>query len=285
MAMSLTRKLLLGFGGVLALSVLTDASALWMIHGLSADLDHAANGMARNQYLAGKVATAASEMASLGRATALSAILSDQSRAGRDLAGFQAQDQALRAALDELAKTADGAEAAALIRSLGQQVSVVEGGQQELNQTVAHQQLDAALEIFNQKVQPQLEDIGRQAASLVERQSAELASASAAAAAKSGRASVATLALIALVLAASGAGLWTGRRASATMQGLATNLADSADRVSNASQQVSTASQSLAQGASEQAASLEQTSSSTEEIASITRKNAEHAHEVAGLMQ
>src|SRR5437660_11652988 len=43
--------------------------------------------------------------------------------------------------------------------------------------------------------------------------------------------------------------------------------------------------QSLAAGASEQAASLEETSASTEEIASITRKNADHALQVAGLMQ
>ena len=41
----------------------------------------------------------------------------------------------------------------------------------------------------------------------------------------------------------------------------------------------------MPQGASEQAASLEETSASTEEIASITRKNADHALQVAGLMQ
>ena len=48
---------------------------------------------------------------------------------------------------------------------------------------------------------------------------------------------------------------------------------------------VSGSSQSLAAGASQQAASLEETSASTEEIASITRKNADHALQVAGLMQ
>ena len=48
---------------------------------------------------------------------------------------------------------------------------------------------------------------------------------------------------------------------------------------------MSGASQSLAVGRSQQAASLEETSASTEEIASITRKNADHALQVAGLMQ
>jgi methyl-accepting chemotaxis protein len=48
---------------------------------------------------------------------------------------------------------------------------------------------------------------------------------------------------------------------------------------------VSSAGHSLAEGASQQAASLEETSASTEEIASITRKNADHALQVAGVMQ
>ena len=48
---------------------------------------------------------------------------------------------------------------------------------------------------------------------------------------------------------------------------------------------VSSASHSLAEGATQQAASLEETSASTEEITSITRKNADHALQVAGLMQ
>jgi methyl-accepting chemotaxis protein len=62
-------------------------------------------------------------------------------------------------------------------------------------------------------------------------------------------------------------------------------MADSAEKVSDAASMVSGSSQSLAAGASQQAASLEETSASTEEIASITRKNADHALQVAGLMQ
>jgi methyl-accepting chemotaxis protein len=62
-------------------------------------------------------------------------------------------------------------------------------------------------------------------------------------------------------------------------------MSQSAEKVATAAGQVSGASRSLAQGAAEQAASLEETSASTEEIASITRKNADHALQVAGLMQ
>jgi methyl-accepting chemotaxis protein len=145
--------------------------------------------------------------------------------------------------------------------------------------------LDVALQIFNQKVQPQLEDIGRQAASLVERQSAELASTSADAASRSTRATLGTMALALLIVAVGGGVLWIVRKANADLRGFASNIAESADHVSHASKQVSASSQSLAQGASEQAASLQETSASTEEIASITRKNADHTKQVADLMQ
>ncbi|MGA2115366.1 MAG: methyl-accepting chemotaxis protein [Bryobacteraceae bacterium] len=283
--MSLTRKLLIGFAVMLGLSLLSVGSAVLIVHSLNADLEHAANGVARNQYLAGKVATAASEMTSLGRATALSAVLGDQSRANQNLSEFQTQDQALRAALGELEKTAETSEATSLIRSVMQQASAVEEAQQELSQTVARQQLDVALQIFNQKVQPQLEDIGRQAAALVERQSAELASTSAVAASRSTRATLGTVALALLIVAVGGGVLWIVRKANAELRGFAANIAESADHVSHASKQVSASSQSLAQGASEQAASLQETSASTEEIASITRKNADHTRQVASLMQ
>ena len=75
------------------------------------------------------------------------------------------------------------------------------------------------------------------------------------------------------------------RHAGAALKDLAARMSESAERVSGAASLVSGSSQSLAAGASQQAASLEETSASTEEIASITRKNADHALQVAGLMQ
>jgi methyl-accepting chemotaxis protein/methyl-accepting chemotaxis protein-1 (serine sensor receptor) len=92
---------------------------------------------------------------------------------------------------------------------------------------------------------------------------------------------------IVLALLALGAGcvvFWVVRGASQSLKTLAGRMAKSADQVASAAAQVSGAGQSLAQNASEQAASLEETSASTEEVASITRKNAEHANQMAGLM-
>jgi methyl-accepting chemotaxis protein/methyl-accepting chemotaxis protein-1 (serine sensor receptor) len=102
---------------------------------------------------------------------------------------------------------------------------------------------------------------------------------------KAGRIQGAVVALLLLGLGVGGGVLWIVTRANGSLTALAVRLAESAELVAGAASQVSSASQSVAQGATEQAASLEETSASTEEIASIGRKNADHAVQVAGLMQ
>jgi methyl-accepting chemotaxis protein len=155
---------------------------------------------------------------------------------------------------------------------------------EELQRYMVHQQLDAALATFSQKVQPLLEEIGKQASSLVDQQNRELALAAGESAAKSTRSTALSIGLTLLALAAGAGVFWIVRQANGSLKAISARMADSAAHVANAAQQVSSASQSLAQGASQQAASLEETSASTEEIVSITRKNAGHASEVAELM-
>jgi methyl-accepting chemotaxis protein/methyl-accepting chemotaxis protein-1 (serine sensor receptor) len=269
---------------MLALVLLNGAGGLVVTHDLNEDLKHAANVTARKQYLAGEVNAATSEMASCERGVVLSAMLSDQVHSEEYRQRFQASAAGLQKALDELHRLAENAQTAALAQKLDQQAALVLQGHQELTGAMANQQMDAALATFSQKVQPQLEDIGKVASSLVDQENRELAAASSASAAKSTRGTAVTLGLTLLALAV-GAGVFlVVRHANVSLQTLAASMADSAAQVANAAKQVSAASQSLAQGASQQAASLQETSASTEEIASITRKNADHASEVAGLM-
>ena len=65
--MSLARKLLIGFGVMVGLCAILSVGALVVIGDLNRDLDRAANVTARQQYLAGRVSAAASEMAGLER--------------------------------------------------------------------------------------------------------------------------------------------------------------------------------------------------------------------------
>jgi len=283
--MSLSRKLLGGYGAMLALVLLLSIAALVVIRDLNGDLDRAANVTARQQYLAGEVNAATSEMANSERGMVLSAMLGDKAHVEDYQQRFLARADGLKKALDSLHQMARNGEASSLIQALDEQAALALEGHGELQKAMANQQLDAAIGIFSQKVQPQLAEIGAKAASLVDQQNRDLAAASRAAAAKSTRSTAITVGLALLALAVGAGVLWLVRQTNASLKTLAARMADSADHVANAATQVSAASQSVAQGASQQAASLEETSASTEEIASITRKNADHASEVAGLMQ
>jgi methyl-accepting chemotaxis protein len=283
--MSLTKKLLGSFGAMLGLVLLLGAGALLITRDLSGDLERAANVTARQQYLAGQVSADAAELTSLERGSVLAAMLADAAHQQSYQQEFSVHAASLRKSLSELRKIADTREAAARLQSLEQQSSLVSQAHEELRQAMANQQMDAGLVIFAQKVQPSLEEIRRQAASLVEQQARDLASASAVSSAKSARSSVWTISLLLISLGVGAGVLWLVRRAGAALKDLAARMSDSAERVSGAASLVSGSSQSLSAGASQQAASLEETSASTEEIASITRKNADHALQVAGLMQ
>jgi methyl-accepting chemotaxis protein len=283
--MSLTKKLLASFGAMLGLVLLLAAGGLLVTRDLSGDLERAANVTARQQYLAGQVSADAAELTSLERGSVLAAMLADGAHQQAYQQAFGEHAVSLGKALSELRKTAETGEAGARLQSLEQQAVLVTQAHEELRQAMASQQMDAGMVIFAQKVQPNLEEIGRQAVSLVEQQTRDLASASAVSSAKSARSMMVTIMLLLIGLGVGAGVLWIVRRVGVSLRDLAAHMSESAELVSSSASLVSGSSQSLAAGASQQAASLEETSASTEEISSITRKNADHALQVAGLMQ
>ena len=283
--MNLTKKLLGSFAAMLLLVLVLGAAALLFTRDLNGDLAHAANVTARQQYLAGMVNSDTAELTSLERASVLGAMLGDSSHQQAYQRDFTSHADSLRKCLQELSKLADSTDSANRLRSLDQHAALVFQAHEELRQAIANQQMDSGLVIFAQKVQPRLEEIGRQSVSLVDQQNRDLAQVSAASAVKSVRTNWLTVGLLLLGFAVGAGVFWIVRHAGASLQDLATRMAESAERVSGAAGQVSGASHSLADGASQQAASLEETSASTEEIVSITRQNADHALQVAGLMQ
>ncbi|HEY2013251.1 MAG TPA: methyl-accepting chemotaxis protein [Bryobacteraceae bacterium] len=282
--MSLGRKLLSSFGAMIALIFVLSGAALMVIGDLNQDLEHAANVTARKQYLAGQVHAAAFDMTSLERGSVLAVMLGDKAHSEAYQQQFQKPQAELQAAIADLHKLSENQEAESLLQAIDQQAALVGQAHDELRRTMANQQMDVALNIFAQKVQPRLEEIGRAASTLVEQQNQGLAAASAASAARSARGRNLTIGLMLVALGVGMVVLWIVRKANGSLRAMAAGMAESADHVANAASQVSQSSQSLAQGASQQAASLEETSASTEEIASITRKNADRALQVADLM-
>jgi methyl-accepting chemotaxis protein len=283
--MSLTKKLLCSFGAMLALVLLLGVGALWVTGNLTRDLEEVALVTARQQYLAGLVSADAAELASLERGNMLAAVLVDPTHQQAYQQSFSEHAAGLRKSLTEFRGIADSDEERVRLGKLEQQTSLVMQAHDELRQALANQQMDSGLAIFAQKVQPSLEEIGRQAVSLVEQQTLDLASSSAASTATAKRSTVLTVVLLLIALGVGAGVLVLVRRAGASLQDLAGRMSDSAEKVSASASLVSSSSSSLAAGASEQAASLEETSASTEEITSITRKNADHAQQVAGLIQ
>jgi methyl-accepting chemotaxis protein/methyl-accepting chemotaxis protein-1 (serine sensor receptor) len=282
---TLRKKLIGGFGLMLGLVLVLDTAALVSIRSLNADLERATHVTGRRQYLAGGIKAAAFEMNSLARASMLAAVVGDRVHADGYQQQFGAPQRALLGGVEELRRLAGGGESDALLQRLADESAAVEQGQQELRQAIAAEKLDAALVIFGQKLQPRLDGIAVEAASLVDRQNRELTATSAASAARAVqmRALAIGMALIAVILGC--IVFWGVLQANSMLQSMAARMSESAERVANAATQVSGASRSLSQGAAQQAASLEETSASSEEIVSITRKNADHTLAVAGLMQ
>ena len=283
--MTLGRKLLGGFGVMLGLVLLLSTAALVALRSVNEDLDRAARVTARKQYLAGGVNASASEMASLARGSVLASVVGDKSHADAYEHQFREPQESLQNAIAELRRLSDSKDADSLLQRVEVQAGLVRQAHEELRQSLASQQMDGALSIFAQKLEPRLEGIAREASSVVDQQNRELAATSQAATSKSATAQNLTIGVALLALGVGGVVFWVVRQANVSLQMLAGHMAESAEKVANTAGQVSSASRSVAQGAAEQASSLEETSASTEEIASITRKNADHALQVAGLMQ
>ena len=84
--------------------------------------------------------------------------------------------------------------------------------------------------------------------------------------------------LVAVALGAA-IGIFLSRSISNALNLVITSLSSGSEQVAAASNQVSQSSQSMAEGASEQASSLEETSASLEEMSSMTKQNSDNARQ------
>src|SRR5579863_982164 len=156
--MSLSRKLLGGFGSMIALILVLSVGALVAISELNTDLDRAANVTARKEYLAGEVNSAAWEMTSIEKGSVLAAVLGDKAQSDLAHQQFQGPSTRLRKALTDLREMAATGQSASLLQTLERQATSVFEADEELRHAMGNQQLDAALIIFAQKLQPRLEE-------------------------------------------------------------------------------------------------------------------------------
>ena len=271
--MSLEKRLLLGFGAVIAFMLAGTVYSLLVVRSLT---DVASRAAAIHNF--GRITTSSSDLVGLERAIVLYSIFDDKALVEQYKGQFESASKTFEQLLDATAAegNADGAD------MLRKKHAEWEATHAEVMKLLASQQVDVAQKkISDPGFIASAEEIRRLANQMSEHASDGLRAEASAARTKS---LVSSAVVVILSLALGCFVLAYIRRASGKLHSLTASLALSSQEVSKLCEEVSEASESLAQGSAEQANSLERTTASTEQISSMTRKNAEHSQSAATVM-
>jgi methyl-accepting chemotaxis protein len=282
--MSIGKKLVCSFGVMLAAAITLSLGALWLVRGLTADLNNAVKVTARKQALAGEIQARTARMLADDQNLMLGSILQRPALVTQAKEEFRAEMAGTERAVSEYRTLVDSGVAPASLSALEQDLSSVSRVHDEMLGHLDRQQFDMVQKTFDESVLPRAKEIGSQSGTLVEQEKERLSAVTKASEASSAR-GIGIIGVLFLVsLGASGLVLWVIQQTNRQLRGLATEVASGSRRVGRAAAQVSSASQSLAQYASEQAAALEETSASMEEMRSVTHRNNDNSRGTADLM-
>ncbi len=281
MRLSLGTKLLVSTSTAVLLVVVLGVTALLITNDLGLQIDRAVNETARRQMLAGHIAFGVSELDSIERGLALSAVLQHSGKFEQFQRDFERRSQGVSRSLDQFRALPRTTDADGVHDRL---VSDFEGIRRDHYEVVRHleqHKMDAALEILNGKLLPKLGEVGKDTHAMMEYQAAHLEQVRKEAARNKSISVVAMTVLTLLSMMVGGGVLYSVRRLHTVLNRTVEDLYENARHLSNAATQVSSSSQLVSQAAGDQAASLEETSSSAEELRRMTRSNAEHAESAA----
>jgi methyl-accepting chemotaxis protein len=281
---TLITKLQASFAAIIGLTLLVGGLAFYYNTRLSRELQTAVDVVAREQLLAGRLSTAAADMTALERGIAFSAVLTQANK--MESLKNQFSEAAALASSDmvELNRLSSSEQARESIGELERAHRAVMAAHSDMLKLLSNQQMDLALQKFENEVAPRLQDISVAAKRMIENQSKDLERMSRATSEQKATTNVIMIALVGLGLLA-GAVVWfTLRSGTAALRGLTGEINVCATEVSEASKQISHASQSLSVGASRQASSLEETSASSQEMSSMTQTNADNSRRAADVM-
>lgn len=277
-------KLMVSFGAMLAVVLVLGLTSLKVSTGLSNELDHAVNGIARKQLLAGQISTAASDMTALERAIAFSTVLQQLDKTEDFKQRFRQSEATVLQSLNEFQAMNNTEETRAELESLRKEFELLGQAHEQMVQMLSKQQFDVALKFSDDTVLPRLNEMSTTAKKLVQQQGEQLAAVAKSAEATTAQSRWATLSLIGLCVAVGIVVIMVVRRSMARLRGLTARISASARQVALVSEQISAASQTVADGASKQAGSLEETSASSQEMSSMTQRNAENSSQATSFM-
>jgi methyl-accepting chemotaxis protein/methyl-accepting chemotaxis protein-1 (serine sensor receptor) len=278
------QKLMIGFGAMMALSVVLAVTCFFSIRTVVKCFDQAVDQTARKVLLANAVDMAQADMFIAQRGMLLDSFAkrSTSTESHRQL--FLESTNKLKKAVEEIRPLLVLEESKRHLKQIEQCVNSWMEVFPEVHKLASQGGADAATQFANEKILPVREALSQHAEQLTQLELAALTQDKKELAATEQRSHWTMLVVISAMLALGAGVLGLVRRTSGLLRRLASELSQGAEQVASAAEQVSSSSQALAQGASEQAASLEETSASGEEINSMTRKNAENSRLAAQCM-
>jgi methyl-accepting chemotaxis protein/methyl-accepting chemotaxis protein-1 (serine sensor receptor) len=283
--MTISKKLYLGFGIALFISLVMGFTAMYNLSKLGEKTTHLSTISAQCLFLTGDVNNLSSDMLGSMRGMNLHGHMNDP-------AGVERLYTVAKNDLSQIEKEAKEVSATSTLPELRQGMdqdvlAKVPGLSQALaedRELIVKGDLVRADEYQQKVVSPLARAVSHAADKIT---TAEHASVN-----KYGEAAVSiiptarnlNLFLILLSIVVGAAVVWVVRGINQVLSGSIVELGDGADQVATAAGQVSSSSQSLAQGATEQAASLEETSASSEEINSMAKRNTDNSRTTAALL-
>jgi len=283
--MTISKKLYLGFGIALFISLVMGLTAMRNLSVLGEKTTNLATTKARNLYLSGDINNLSSDILGSGRGMNLRAHMNDAAEMDR------LHELALTE-IDRMKKEAEELQTATASLKVRQKLQseildklpTLSQGFSEDYDLLKKGNFTAADDLYKEKVAAvarKISDAGDEVAQL---QNKVVAAYGEEAVSVIPTARNLNLFMILLAISVGAGVVWVVRGINQVLSGSIVELGDGADQVATAAGQVSSSSQSLAQGATEQAASLEETSASSEEINSMAKRNTDNSRTTAALL-
>jgi methyl-accepting chemotaxis protein len=282
--MTIGKKLFLGFGASLALTLIVGGTAVWTIGNLGASLERVVNVNAKKRFLAGEISVNVSDVIAAERGILVRAYMKDQ-------VTVALYNQQLHGALDQWKKNMEEfvplietAEDKKLLEEMQANHEATTRLHEDFYRLASTGKVEAAAQVYKDKIMPELKNPKKTATYLTEETGALMQTMVHTAEGRVALGRWVTVGMLVLSLLVGFVVVMVVRSINGTLRRAVSELSEGAGQVAGAADQISSSSQSLAQGASEQAASLEETSASSEEINSMARKNAENSQAANGLV-
>lgn len=281
--MTIGKKLMLCFGGLLVLVFGLAYSSLSAVDTLSDALGTALNQTTKKTELAGQIETSGAYLRNAQRGVILYSILNEPEMVEKNKLLFASHSERIVKLTSEIKPLLTSGSGGDSVEAIQTQINAWQPLYQDvvmMSATARFTEINATLDktvVIADQLQAACER-------LQQNQREHLAEAAKGGAAAASRSRWVAFTLILVCLTVGGVVVWVVLTVSRTLRHLAGDLIEGAEQVASAASQVSSSSQSLAQSSSEQAASLEETSASSEEINSMARKNGENSRGATDLV-